>query len=69
MSRRVVVALAIANLVAGVTLLHSGVRAQTEVVDGIYNCCKVSTSNQTFCCADCCWNPVGPECKSSSQCR
>jgi hypothetical protein len=69
MKKRIVVALAALNVAVGVALFHSGVSAQTEVTEGIYNCCKVSVSNQTFCCSDCCWNPLGSECKASSQCR
>lgn len=74
MRKKILWLLAAANLVVGAVLVGPVAGSAQEPIQpeggegGVYDCCKKSTSGAGFCCAHCCWNPVAPTCKASSEC-
>jgi hypothetical protein len=71
--RRLLLGLGAANLLMGSALLARQGEAQqlrpAGSDGGVYNCCKLSTAGESYCCSGCCWNPLGATCKSSTECR
>jgi hypothetical protein len=70
--KRLLLGLGAANLLMAAALLARPAEAQLKPDGsdgGVYNCCKLSTAGESYCCSGCCWNPLVPTCKASSECR